>query len=103
MNEGTENDRRERLECVYWNRESLYRHSWPIYDEKALVRDTVEVVIQINGKVKEKLNIACGLSKEEFEKTCLEHQSVELLMKDKKVIKIVAVPDKLLNIVVMKE
>lgn len=83
--------------------ETLYRHPWPTYDEKALVRETVEVVVQINGKVKERLNIACGLSKEEFEKTCMEEQSVDLLIKDKKIIKIVAVPDKLLNIVVMKE
>lgn len=85
------------------NSETLYRHPWPTYDEKALVRETVEVVVQINGKVKERLDIACGLSKEEFEKTCLEHKSVELLMKDVKAIKIIAVPDKLLNIVVMKE
>ncbi len=45
--------------------------SWPSYDEDALVRDTVEIVIQINGKVKEKLNVANNLSREDLENIAL--------------------------------
>ena len=85
------------------NKESLYRHPWPTYDEKALIKETIEVVIQINGKVKEKINITCGLSKEEFERTCLDQQSVKALIENKKIIKVIGVPDKLINIVIMKE
>ncbi|HKM28796.1 MAG TPA: leucine--tRNA ligase, partial [Anaerovoracaceae bacterium] len=51
--------------------QSLTTVSWPTYDESALVLDTVEIVVQINGKVKEKLNVTNNLSKEEFEKTAM--------------------------------
>ena len=45
---------------------SLYHESWPKYDEAALTRDETEIVIQINGKVKERIMVTSGLSKEEF-------------------------------------
>ena len=50
----------------------VYNESWPACDEKALVKDSVEVVVQINGKVKEKMEVPAGLSKDEFEKLALE-------------------------------
>lgn len=80
--------------------QSLTTVSWPTYDEKALVLDTVEIVVQINGKVKEKLNITNNLSKEEFEKTAMADEKVKALVEGKNVIKVIAVPNKLLNIVV---
>ncbi len=80
--------------------EPVYRASWPGYDEKALVKDSIEIVVQINGKVRSKLEVPSGLSKEEFEKVCMDDPSVKSLVNGKDVIKIIAVPGKLLNIVV---
>lgn len=80
--------------------QSLTTVSWPTYDESALVLDTVEIVVQINGKVKEKLNVTNNLSKEEFEKTAMADGKVKALVEGKNVIKVIAVPNKLLNIVV---
>ena len=79
---------------------SVHDQSWPEYDEKALVKDTVEIVVQINGKIKEKLDIAGGLSKEEMEKTVMENEKVKGLVEGKNVVKVIAVPGKLINIVV---
>lgn len=80
--------------------ESVHKQSWPEIDEEALVKDTIEIVVQINGKVKLKLDVENGLTKEELEKVCMEDESVKELAEGKSVIKIIAVPNKLVNIVV---
>ncbi|SCJ81908.1 Leucine--tRNA ligase [uncultured Eubacterium sp.] len=80
--------------------QSLTAVSWPSYDEDALVRDTVEIVIQVNGKVKEKLNVANNLSREDLEKIALSNDKVQALTEDKNVVKVIAVPGKLVNIVI---
>ncbi|MBR6025962.1 MAG: class I tRNA ligase family protein, partial [Firmicutes bacterium] len=78
----------------------VYHAKWPGYDESALVKDSIEIVVQINGKVKEKLNVPSGLSKEEFESTVMADDSVKALIEGKTVVKVVAVVGKLVNIVV---
>ena len=80
--------------------ESLVKVSWPSYDEAALVKDTVEIVVQLNGKVKEKLVIANNLSREDMQSTALENDKVKALIEGKNVVKVIAVPNKLVNIVV---
>ncbi|WP_408605248.1 leucine--tRNA ligase [Anaerovorax odorimutans] len=82
------------------HKESVYKVSWPDYDEGALVKDTVEIVIQINGKVKERIEIANGLNKDEFTDIAMNNDKVKALIKDKKIVKIIAVPNKLLNLVI---
>ena len=79
---------------------SVHDQNWPEYDEKALIKDTVEIVVQVNGKIKEKLDIAGGLSREEMEKTAMENEKVKGLIEGKNVVKVIAVPGKLINIVV---
>ncbi|NLD20315.1 MAG: leucine--tRNA ligase [Clostridiales bacterium] len=79
---------------------SVHQQKWPDYDKKALVKDTVEIVVQINGKIKEKLNIAGNLSREEMEKVAMEDDKVKELTDGKNIIKVIAVPGKLINIVV---
>ena len=79
---------------------SVHQQSWPEYDESALVKDSVEIVVQINGKIKEKINIPGDLSKEEMEKIAMEDEKVKGLTEGKNVVKVIAVPGKLLNIVV---
>lgn len=80
--------------------DSLQDVAWPAYDEAALVKDTVEIVVQINGKVKEKLNVANGLSREDLEKEALSDDKVKALVDGKNIVKVIAVPNKLANIVI---
>lgn len=80
--------------------ESIYAESWPTYDETALAKDTVEIVLQINGKVKEHIDVASGLSKDEFTEVVMGNDKVQEAIANKEIIKIIAVPDKLLNIVI---
>ena len=79
---------------------SLYFEKWPEYDESALVLDTVEIVVQLNGKVKMKADVASGLSREELADIMLADERVKELTAGKNVVKVVAVPGKLVNIVV---
>lgn len=78
----------------------IYNQKWPEYDEKALVRDTIEIVVQINGKVKEKMDVQTGISREDLEKLAMENEKVQKLTSGKNVVKVIAVPGKLVNIVV---
>ncbi len=73
---------------------------WPSYDESALVHDTIEIVAQINGKVKEKLEVPNGLSKDDLAKLALDSEKVKSLIDGKEIIKVIAVPGKLVNIVI---
>ena len=77
-----------------------YVQKWPGYDESALVKDTIEIVVQINGKLKEKIDVGNDLSKEELQKIALENDKIKAIIEDKNVVKIIAVPGKLVNIVV---
>ncbi len=79
---------------------SIFDITWPKFDETALVKDEVEVVVQINGKVKGKLSISPNLSREEMEKVALEDSNIKSLTEGKTIVKVVAVPKKLVNIVV---
>ena len=79
---------------------SLYNVGWPAYDESALVKDSVEIVIQINGKVKEKMSVASGLGRDELQKTIMESEAAVRAVDGRNIVKVIAVPDKLVNIVV---
>lgn len=79
---------------------SVYQEPWPQYDEKALIKDTVEIVVQINGRIKEKLNMPNDLDKNEFEKAAMEDEKVKALVDGLNIVKVVSVPGKLINIVV---
>jgi len=80
--------------------ESIYNAAWPKYDEKALKLDEVEIVIQVNGKLRDKMNITANMEKTLFQQTVMESDKVKELISGKQVIKVVAVPDKLINIVI---
>ncbi|WP_445612926.1 leucine--tRNA ligase [Geobacillus sp. YF-1] len=72
---------------------------WPTYDEAKLVEDVVEIVIQINGKVRAKLNVPVDLSKEALEERALADEKIKEQLAGKTVRKVIAVPGKLVNIV----
>ena len=79
---------------------SVFDIDWPKYDEKALVKDEIEVVVQDNGKVRGKLTVNSNISKDEMEKVALEDEKIKGLVEGKTIVKVVAVPKKLVNIVV---
>jgi len=80
--------------------ESVHNQKWPSYDPDALIKDEIEIVIQINGKVKERIMIATGLSKEETREEAMKTEKVKELIEGKDVIKVIVVPERLVNIVV---
>ena len=80
--------------------ESLVSMPWPEYDEAALIKDEVEVVIQVNGKLKDKIFAANNSDRAELEKAALERKNIQTLLEGKTVVKVVVVPNKLVNIVV---
>ncbi|MGJ7920370.1 leucine--tRNA ligase [Neobacillus sp. LXY-4] len=78
---------------------SLSYETWPAYDEAKLVDDEVEIVVQINGKVKTKLYVPSDASKEILEKIAMGDDKVKEQIDGKTVRKVIAVPGKLVNIV----
>ncbi len=79
---------------------SCFEAEWPKVDESMLVKNTVEIVLQINGKVRDKMNVPADLSKEDLEKTVLADEKAKALTDGKTVVKVIAVPGRLVNIVV---
>ena len=79
---------------------SVHEQSWVSYDKSALVKDEVEIVVQVNGKVKDKMMIASSLSNEEIEKTVLSNEKVSQFTEGKTIVKCIVVKGKLVNIVV---
>ncbi|KAA9297125.1 MULTISPECIES: leucine--tRNA ligase [Aerococcus] len=73
---------------------------WPSYDESQLVEESIEIVVQVNGKIKERLQVASGLSQEELSQAAKDSDKVQAAIAGKDVVKVIAVPDKLVNIVV---
>jgi len=78
----------------------LNQTKWPEYDEAKTVDSEKEIVVQINGKIKEKLVIPADISKEDMEKAALELEGIKALTEGKNIVKIISVPGKLVNIVV---
>ena len=72
---------------------------WPSYDESLLEAAVVEIVLQVNGKVRAKVEIPKDLSKEEMEQMALANDSVKTVIEGKEIKKVIAVPQKLVNIV----
>jgi leucyl-tRNA synthetase len=73
---------------------------WPKADPAALVQDTIELVVQVNGKLRAHISVAANASREEIEKTALSNESVIKFIEGKAPKKIIVVPGKLVNVVV---
>lgn len=87
-----------------WNQvigqDSVHKQQWPVFDAEAIVLEEVEIVLQINGKVRDKIVVPAGLTQSELEKKALEQEKVEELVAGKQIVKVICVPQKLVNIVV---
>jgi leucyl-tRNA synthetase len=74
--------------------------SWPGYDETFLVEDEVEIVIQVNGKVRDRMKMSMQASEEEIKKAALALPKIQELTTDQPIRKVVVIPKKLVNIVI---
>lgn len=90
----------EELWLTYGNGELLSLQPWPKYDEGKTVDDEIEIVVQINGKIKDKLMIPAGLDKDGTQEVAMNTEKIKGLIEGKNVVKVIAVPGKLVNIVV---
>ncbi|WP_294519186.1 leucine--tRNA ligase [uncultured Anaerovibrio sp.] len=79
---------------------SVHAQKWPVCDEAATVTAEVEIVLQINGKVRDRIMIATGISREEMEAAAKNNSRVQELTAGKTIVKMICVPDKLVNVVV---
>ena len=86
-----------------WNKlghtDTIAYAAWPAYDEAKLVDDEVEIVVQINGKVKAKLMVPADATREKMQEIAMESDSVKEQIDGKTIRKVIAVPGKLVNIV----
>lgn len=80
--------------------ESISYVAWPTWDESKLVEDEIEIVVQIKGKVRAKLMVAKDLSREELQEIALADEKVKAEIDGKEIVKVISVPNKLVNIVV---
>ena len=86
-----------------WQRlghERLWEHSWPVADEELLVRDTFELVVQVNGKVRDRLQVAAELSEDELVELAKASPRVQAYLDGGRIEQTIVVPRKLVNLVV---
>ena len=79
---------------------SIHETDWPVYEDKLAKTSAITLVVQVNGKVKDKIEVDAESTKEELEKHALESEKVKQAMDGKTVVKTIVVPGRLVNIVV---
>ena len=77
----------------------LANQPWPVFDHASLIEDEIEIVLQVNGKVRDKLFVANGASNEEVEKLALDSEKVKAFIDGFTVRKVIVVPGRLVNVV----
>jgi leucyl-tRNA synthetase len=78
----------------------VFKQPWPVFDEELAKEAGAEVVVQVNGKLRSKLTVSFGTPKEELERLALADEKLQPFVTGKQVIKVVVIPDKLVNVVV---
>ncbi|HIY57398.1 MAG TPA: leucine--tRNA ligase [Candidatus Tetragenococcus pullicola] len=89
----------EELWEILGNTEGISYVPWPTYDETQLQEEEVQLVLQVNGKVRAKLNVAVDTGKDELEKLALNNELIKKHIEGKSIRKVIVVPNKLVNIV----
>ena len=87
-------------QIVFNKEESIAYESWPIYDEDKIVDETFTMIVQVNGKVRGKIEVASETTEDEMKKLALEIDNVKTFSEGKEIVKVIVVPKKLVNIVV---
>ena len=81
------------------NEYSIFNQAWPVCDESKLVKDTIEIAVQINGQVKFKVNISPDATQEDVEKIVKEDSHLEAALAGRSIVKFIYVKGRLANIV----
>ncbi|MEW5907607.1 MAG: class I tRNA ligase family protein [Patescibacteria group bacterium] len=89
----------EELWSQLGNKKSIFLEPWPKYDPKKIKEKTFQLVVQINGKLRDSFAAKSDISEEEAKILTLKRENVKKWIRDKKIIKIIFVPNKLINIV----
>ncbi|MDY5437049.1 leucine--tRNA ligase [Peptostreptococcus porci] len=79
---------------------SVFDISWPKYDESAIQLDEIEIVVQVNGKVRSKIMVPVEITENEMKESALSDDRVKEFIEGKSIVKVVSIPSKLVNIVV---
>ena len=79
---------------------SVANQAWPSFREELTIDDEIELVIQVNGKVRAKVQVAKGTGKEQMLSLAMDHERIQEWIAGKDIVKMITVPDKLVNIVV---
>lgn len=79
--------------------ETITYETWPTYDESKLVQDTVQVILQVNGKVRSKVEVENDLDQAELEKIALADERIQQWTAEKDIKKVIVIPNKIVNIV----
>ena len=79
---------------------ALIDEPWPVADTAALVRDTIKLAVQVNGKLRSKITIDANMDRDTIQQLALADEKVQGFITDMAVRKIIVVPNKLVNIVV---
>ncbi|QDS93012.1 Leucine--tRNA ligase [Roseimaritima multifibrata] len=90
----------EELWEILGNKKTLAYEAWPEWDEAALIETTVEIPVQINGKVRTKLVVAADIKKEDLQAQVMELEKIQEATAGKQIVKTIVVPGRLVNIVV---
>src|SRR6056297_3135922 len=80
--------------------ENVHSAQWPEYKEEALKKDEITIVIQVNGKVRDKINIAADASEEEVKDQVMQSEKIKSYLEDGNLVKTIYIPKKLVNLVV---
>ena len=89
----------EELWSILGMQGSIQHAAWPTYDESFLVEDQVEVIYQVNGKIKARVEVAADLSGKELEELALANPAIKDAIEGRTVRKVISIPGKLVNIV----
>ena len=89
----------EEFWAYFGNKTSVHLAKWPEFKEEYTGVDTITLVIQVNGKTRDKLEVSASATKEECEKLALENERVQKFFEGQQVVKVIVVPQKLVNIV----
>ncbi|GBF31979.1 leucyl-tRNA synthetase [Desulfocucumis palustris] len=90
----------EELWAGIGHRDSIHRQPWPEYDPEAIIEDEITIVVQLNGKVRERVLVPADITPDKMKELVLAQPRVQNMIEGKQVVKVIPVPGKLVNIVV---
>jgi leucyl-tRNA synthetase len=81
------------------NRESIIKTAWPEYDPEAVSEEEILIVIQVNGRLRDRMTIPASFGEEDVKAWALKSERIRRLLEDKEIKRVILVPKKLVNIV----